>query len=55
MRAVGDGDHARGGVPLHIVALKAPRRKLDNIDMPLCCKLARALVVRQIIALERNR
>ena len=55
MRAVGDRDRPRHCIALDIVALKAPRSQLHDIDMPLRHELARALVIGEIIALERDR
>ena len=55
MRTVGNRNLARDRIPLHIVTLKTPRRKLHDVDIPLCRELARPLIIGQIIALKCNR
>ena len=55
MRTIRDRDRARDRIPLYIVALKTPCLKLHNVHMSLCRKVTRALVIGQIVPLERDR
>ena len=54
MCTIGNGDIPRPRIALDIVSLKAPHLKLNNIHMPLCGKLSRALIIGQVVALKRN-
>ena len=55
MCAVGNRDSTCRRIPLDVVPLKAPRGQLHNIHMALCDKIAGALIVGEVIALERDR
>ena len=55
MCAIRHGHLTAHRIARHIVPLKAALLHLDNIHMPLRRKVARTLVIRQVIALKRDR
>ena len=55
MCAIRHGHLTAHRIARHIVPLKAALLQLDNIHMPLRRKVARALIIRQVIALKRDR